>query len=537
MILRLIIFLIYLPLTGNSQKTKNDVLYQNIIATMKNASRFMDEEVSVNGGYVRLYKADLSRRWGELEFYKTQIQVQSYGVVSMGNLFLDAYEVTKDEYYYELAQKAAEALIMGQLPCGGWNYMIDFGGDRSLKNWYQTIGKNAWGFEEFYHYYGNATFDDVTTSDAGKFLLRIYLQKLNPKYKFSLDKVINLLLESQYPAGGWPQRYPLKYDFPHGFETDYTSFLTFNDDVTWGNLEFLIQCYAMLNEERLSEPIQRGMNFFIITQQGAPQAGWGLQYNLSLKPDHGRSYEPAALSTLQTFENVLLLIHFYKLTGDKKFLNGIPSAIKWLEDTRLPDNMTKSGKRTHALFIEVDTNRNLWAHRRGTGVNDQRYWVDHDTTNLYSYGDNTNIDIDLLKREYAMANALSDEKATLDSPLKVREFQSGPSAGKYYQEKLPWERGTDFARMKKMKTSPTEKEIKEILNSLDKKSRWISKHEWISNPYQVLSDGTESNTAMLADEIHANWIVDSSDEDYISTKKFQENMHKLIAFLSFNYNH
>jgi hypothetical protein len=60
--------------------------------------------------------------------------------------------------------KAAKALIWGQLPRGGWNYMIDFAVDHSLKNWYNSIGKNDWGFEEFYHYYGNATFDDVTIS-------------------------------------------------------------------------------------------------------------------------------------------------------------------------------------------------------------------------------------------------------------------------------------------------------------------------------------------------------------------------------------
>jgi hypothetical protein len=35
--------------------------------------------------------------------------------------------------------------------------MIDFAGDRSLKEWYNTIGKNGWRLEEFQHYYGNDT--------------------------------------------------------------------------------------------------------------------------------------------------------------------------------------------------------------------------------------------------------------------------------------------------------------------------------------------------------------------------------------------
>src|SRR5690606_23841 len=112
---------------------------------------------------------------------------------------------------------------------GGWNYMIDFAGEASLKQWYNTIGKNGWGFEEHNHYYGNATFDDEVTVNAAKFLLRVYLEKLDPNIKPSLDKAINFIIESQYPLGGWPQRYPLKDDHPRGEWADYTPFYTFND--------------------------------------------------------------------------------------------------------------------------------------------------------------------------------------------------------------------------------------------------------------------------------------------------------------------
>ena len=90
-------------------------------------------------------------------------------------------------------------MIWGQSNEGGWNYMIDFAGDRSLKKWYATIGKNGWRLEEFQHYYGNSTFDDDVTSDAARFLLRLYLEKVDPKYKPALDKAINFILKSQYP--------------------------------------------------------------------------------------------------------------------------------------------------------------------------------------------------------------------------------------------------------------------------------------------------------------------------------------------------
>src|SRR5690606_4768057 len=99
-------------------------------------------------GYVGIYMEDLSRRWGELEAYETMIWVQDPGTIDMGHLFMDAYNLTGNEYYYQAAKKAADAIIYGQHHTGGWNYMIDFAGEASLKQWYNTIGKNGWGFEE-----------------------------------------------------------------------------------------------------------------------------------------------------------------------------------------------------------------------------------------------------------------------------------------------------------------------------------------------------------------------------------------------------
>jgi hypothetical protein len=131
----------------------------------------------------------------------------------MGHLFLDAYHATRDEYYYQAAEKAAGALIWGQLPSGGWNYVVDFAGERSLRDWYDTVGKNAWRMEEFQHYWGNATFDDVGTADSAKLLLRLYVEKHDPRYKPALDKAIRFVLDSQYPSGTWPQRFPLKSEF------------------------------------------------------------------------------------------------------------------------------------------------------------------------------------------------------------------------------------------------------------------------------------------------------------------------------------
>ena len=77
-----------------------------------------------------------------------------------------------------------------------------------LKDWYATYGANAWRLEEFQHYWGNATFDDAGTSEAMQFLLRLYVERHDPRYLPPLRRALSFVLDSQYPIGGWPQRWP-----------------------------------------------------------------------------------------------------------------------------------------------------------------------------------------------------------------------------------------------------------------------------------------------------------------------------------------
>ena len=349
---------------------------KDVEAEMKRATQFMVEKVAYRGGYLWNYLPDFSRRWGEMEARETMIWLQPPGTSSMGHVFLDAYHATGDEYYYRAAEQVAAALIWGQHPSGGWNYVIDFAGDRSLRDWYATIGKNAWRLEEFQHYYGNATFDDQTTTDAATFLLRLYMEKLDSRYRAPVDRAIQFVLDSQYPIGGWPQRFPLNHEFSKKGLADYSSYLTFNDDVVWENISFLIQCYQVLGDQRLLDPITRAMNFFLVSQQGAPNPGWSLQYTLDVKPAAARTYEPLSLATHTTFSNIDHLITFYELTGDTKYLARVPEAIDWLDRVKLakPD----AGGRTHPTFIELQTNRALYVHRRGSNIVNGEYYVDYD---------------------------------------------------------------------------------------------------------------------------------------------------------------
>ena len=92
---------------------------RKLLAAMKKATRFMYDRVSTEGGFVWNYTADLSRRWGELEAYPTMVWVEK-GTPEVGQLMIDAYHATGDEFYYDMAVRSARILIRGQLPCGGW---------------------------------------------------------------------------------------------------------------------------------------------------------------------------------------------------------------------------------------------------------------------------------------------------------------------------------------------------------------------------------------------------------------------------------
>ncbi|MGK2286451.1 pectate lyase [Pedomonas sp. V897] len=496
-----------------------------VLAAMKRATRFMVEKVSTNGGYVWSYLPDMSRRWGELEARPSMIWVQSPGTSTMGHLFLDAYHATGDEYYYEAAEKVGAALIWGQHPSGGWHYFIDFAGEASTRHWYETIGANAWRMEEFQHYWGNATFDDSVTSEAAQFLLRLYLEKLDPKYRPALDKAINFVLESQYPNGGWPQRYPLRHEFVHHGQADYTSYITFNDDVAAENIRFLLMCYQTLGDTRVLDAIRRAMNMVLATQQAAPQAGWGLQYTPDdLKPAAARTYEPASLSPEVTAANVRNLMTFYRLTGDRRFLARIPEALDWIESTRLKGALGRSD-RPYPTFVEIGTNRPLFVHRHGSNVVNGRYYVDYNSEKTIGHYSSTRaIDVAAIRREYEALIKLPVEEATKDSPLLSPDPKPLPRF--FVGANID---GSDL----NSRSLPTDPQA--VLASLTPEGWWPTPLVATSNPYRGPGSATprpgDYATTRVGDETDTSPYITDTPVMGISISGYIKNMLTLMQTL------
>jgi len=404
------IFLLIIPFNIRAESVEKEVR-----AVMRKAADFMTNTVSTNGGYVYRYSEDLSQRWGEVPARKSQIWVQPPGTPSIGMMYLEAYRTTGEQDYLLYAEKAANALIWGQHHAGGWHYLIDFDMP-GIQKWYDEVASRCWGWEEYLHYYGNCTFDDYVSTAPVQFLLDLYMENLDPKYRAPLIKGLDFIFNSQYPNGAWPQRYPLMYNHPHGGHDDYTHYYTFNDDVISHNIDVLLKAWEKLGNDKYRDSAYCAMDFYFISQISKPQAGWAQQYNMELKPAWGRSYEPDAVCTVQTIANIQDLMKFYKITGNRKYLAPIPDAIKWLENSVINTNPSK--KYTHAYFYELGTNKPLWSHREGSNINDGHYWVDYDITDYYPYGVPLIPDIKGLKSEYKRVSSMSAEQAMKEYKIK-----------------------------------------------------------------------------------------------------------------------
>jgi Pectic acid lyase len=501
------------------------------VDAMKRAARFMIEHASYQGGYVWAYLPDFSRCWGELEARRTMLWVQPPGTPSVGHLWLDAFLATGDAFYLDAALQTARALVAAQHPSGGWNYVYDFAGEASLRDWYSTCARNAWRMEEFHAQRANATFDDACTSTATQFLIRLELERSTPEVSAALGKALGFLLESQYESGGWPQRYPL--------DADYTRLVTFNDDVLGENLKTLIMAYAAQGSARALGALRAGMDCVVAMQQPMPQPGWGLQHQLDGAPAAGRTFEPEALVTHTTGANIELLIAFYDLTGDEKYVRRVPEALDWLEAVQLSAESARELGGTHPTFIERGSGYPLYVHRRGSNVVNGRYYVDRRfPPRLSHYSPVRRVDVDRLRRALGerrtvhRAPLLPDEAGSLRLP---RYF----SLGRHTLQTLCTGASAE--------SPPVSAElVSSLIDALDAQGRWLAPLSFISNTfagpgsaapyledtYASTNVGDRTDTSPFPPEGRPSTYPPGSPPSGISVGHFIRNMATLIAFVS-----
>lgn len=399
----------------------------DVLSAMKKAAAFMSEKVAYRGGYVWSVSEDMSKKYGEVPARNSQIWVQS-GTPMVGMAYLDAYDASKDKLYLDAARKAADALIFGQHPLGGWHYSIDFD-PAGTQTWYRDkASKFKWGMEEQRFYKGNATFDDSNTSNATRFLLRFYLTSKEAKYRRPLIKALDFLILAQYPNGAYPQRFPLKYDFIHEDFPDYTSYYTLNDGATYGNVEALLDGYQHLGDKRYLDAAKRAVDFLIAVQGPEDQACWAEQYHPdTMQPVKARTHEPAGFVIRESEQVLDLLETFYKMTGDRRYLRPIPLCLKWFDRV---NSEALEFKRPTARYYELGTNLPVYVLRtdkltpQGYGAylwtNTNAQGNARDVSSLPA-GVRQVVDVEPLRKEYERVAKLSREEGRAEY---LRRFQN-----------------------------------------------------------------------------------------------------------------
>src|SRR5262245_42432167 len=280
-----------------------DALAREARATMEKAAAFM-RSIATEGGYLWRYSPDLLTRAGENPATATQIWVQPPGTPSMGMVFLRAYEATGDARYLDAAKAAADALAVGQLESGGWDYLVEF--DPKLSgNWYRRTDVGKISASDSAKRKNISTFDDDNTQSALRLLLAVAdaskgsNESRDLRIREARHYALTKLLAAQRPNGGWPQRwtgqpvdpknYPVQKarfpkDYPREYpKENYMGHYTLNDNTQRDCVMTLLDAAKRVGSAQYRAAALRGGDFLLLAQLPEPQPSWAQQYNPQLE--------------------------------------------------------------------------------------------------------------------------------------------------------------------------------------------------------------------------------------------------------------
>jgi PelA/Pel-15E family pectate lyase len=384
---------------------------------LKQSATFFREHIASHGGYVYYVSLDLRQRWGEGKAGPDTIFVQPPGTPTVGMAFLRAFEATGDQYYLDAAREAAQALVYGQLESGGWTQVIHFAPAERMGKYRHGKGGD----------WNASSLDDGQTQSALQMLMRAdrALEFKDPSIHEAALYAVNALLGAQFPIGAFPQvwrgplgaapaaviraRYP-EYDWRvEGKIKEYWDQYTLNDGLAGTVSDTLIAAHEVYGDPRTRAALVKLGDFLILAQMPEPQPAWCQQYNSAMIPIWARKFEPPAVSGWESQDVIETLIKIARSTGEKKYLEPIPRALKYLRASLLADGRV-------ARYYEFQTNRPLYM--------DNEYRLTYDDSDAPShYGWKQTARLDAIERAYrdaasGVAPAAPRPAADLESEVR-----------------------------------------------------------------------------------------------------------------------
>ncbi len=314
------------------------------------------QALSYKGGYPYVLSGDLKTRYnaghGTLKPFpdETYLTMEPPGTPWVGRAYLRAYRATGDERYLTMAKEVGDALATVQLACGGWRMR------QPLSDAWADKRVDA---EGSYRVTPQADFDDGRTQGPALFLIELVRDgSTEARHQAAMQKALDLLLEAQYPSGGWPQYYPLEGE---GFSDlgNYRRYNHINDGSIPEIIRVLLEAYRAFGEQRYLDAVIKAADWLLEVR--VPGAVWSQQYYDDyvmgpLKPNHpapGRWFEPMSITASETRTVVDILTEVWLETGDGRYIAPVDEIVEWYERSRLPDGRW-------ARMYEIHTNRPLY---------------------------------------------------------------------------------------------------------------------------------------------------------------------------------
>lgn len=359
----LVVAIVPFAVSGIRSDAAPPVSHQQATEAMHRAVDFFRQHAaSEGGGYVYQISADLQRREGEGAVDRSTAWIQPPGTPYVGMAYLQAYRLTGNQRLKQATVETGLALVRGQLESGGWDNQIMF--DPQARRQYAYRVDQQKGKRNL------TTLDDDKSQSAARFLMHLdkTLDFQNEPIHEAVRYALDAFVQAQYANGAWPQQFsafpdpaehpPRKASIPDQWprefpRVDYKAFYTLNDNTISDMIDTMLQAYQIYNEPRYLQAARRAADFLLLAQLPAPQPGWAQQYDDQMQPVWARKFEPPAVTGGESQGVMLTLLRMYRATGDKKYLEPIPRAVKYFRSVLLPDGQL-------ARFYELGTNRPLY---------------------------------------------------------------------------------------------------------------------------------------------------------------------------------
>lgn len=304
--------------------------------------------------------------------YRTKQPYKSW--VNIAPRFQDDFFQTAE------ARRIADNVLLYQQITGGWPKNIYMPAELNDEERAKVI--------ESQKEVNESTIDNSATSTEIHYLARTYLATGDEKYKNSVLRGIEYILEAQYDNGGWPQFYPRP--------TGYYIHITYNDNAMINIMEVLRDIYEKKAPytfipdalcEKARNAFDKGVDCILKTQvrQNGKLTVWCAQHDReTLQPAKARAYELPSLSGQESDDIVLLLM---TLPKNPATVASIEGAVAWFRESKIDGLkreyfVNEEGKKDYRMVPCTDC-ETLWA-RFYTLEDNRPFFCDRDGVKKYN---------------------------------------------------------------------------------------------------------------------------------------------------------